>query len=135
MIAGFLTGSRVYGKPRDDSDLDLCLLVTKDELDLLRKCADMATGDQEHAEEENEENEVRMYPPNGRVLRFGKLNVLCFIHNDTEGDFFSFALGTVKMRKDGSRKEENRDTAVATIQALMNMTLPTTTPTVSEVSL
>jgi len=26
---GFITGSRVYGTPREDSDLDLCVLVTK----------------------------------------------------------------------------------------------------------
>lgn len=133
MITGFLTGSRIYGKPRDDSDIDLCVLVTRDELDLLRKCCDVSGRSQDNIEQQAEDDKRRNYPPNGRVLRFGKLNLLCFVHNNDEDEFFSFALGTVKMLAGEMKGSENRDTAVATIQALMNMT--TQSPATAEVSL
>jgi predicted nucleotidyltransferase len=124
VITGFLTGSRVYGQPKDDSDLDLCLLVTHDQLNLLRLCSDLSGSSQvkEEAEQEAKENAERNYPPNGRVLRFGKLNVICFVHNDTEGDFHSFALGTQKMLKSSARGKDNRGLAVTTFQSLMNTT-------------
>lgn len=133
MITGFLTGSRIYGMPRDDSDLDLCVLVTEGELELLRQCSDLQTTDQEHAEQEAKDNQDRGYPPNGRVLRFGKLNVVCFVHNKHEDAFLSFALGTQKMLASESKGTDNRSQAVATIQSLMNMAIPS--PVAVEVSL
>lgn len=120
MIAGCLTGSRVYGLPRDDSDLDLCLLVTRDELDLLRRCSDCCGKTQGTEEQETQTDKERNYPPNGRVLRFGKLNVLCFVHNDSEIDFFSFALGTEILCKSKAKGTENRALAVDLFQTFMN---------------
>lgn len=37
MTNAFLTGSRAYGTPRFDSDVDLCLLVSKEDEAKLRK--------------------------------------------------------------------------------------------------
>lgn len=39
----FLTGSRVYGTPREDSDIDLVVLVHQEELDLLHKLSESST--------------------------------------------------------------------------------------------
>lgn len=34
-MSAFLTGSRAYGTPREDSDIDLCLLMDEDEAEAL----------------------------------------------------------------------------------------------------
>lgn len=39
----FLTGSRVYGTPREDSDIDLVVLVSHAEIDLLHKLSENST--------------------------------------------------------------------------------------------
>ncbi len=112
MITGFLTGSRVYGQPRDDSDLDLCMLVTQRELELLREVAESA-----------DDGDLTEQYDNARVLRFGKLNVVCFVHNQHENEFLSFALGTEKMRHSKVVYQPNRDQAVVVIQSLIGVTL------------
>jgi len=55
----FLTGSQVYGSPRVDSDVDLAILVTEKEANILRACADHA------------------WP-----CRYGNLNLIIFISDD-----------------------------------------------------
>ncbi len=60
MSKSFLTGSRVYGTPKEDSDLDLCVFVTQAALEELRKMADKVGNSR------------------GDSLMFGKLNLLCF---------------------------------------------------------
>lgn len=66
-LQAFLTGSHAYGYPGPDSDIDLVVLVTKDEFDKLRQNADSMEGVDEQ------------YDENGSCsLRFGNLNLLCF---------------------------------------------------------
>lgn len=56
----FLTGSRVYGTPHADSDVDLCVVLSEENLNLLRELCDGDPGS------------------GGDSLRFGKLNLICF---------------------------------------------------------
>ncbi len=66
-----VTGSAVYGQTRDDSDIDLVVLVTPADINLLRFFADnMVT---KHERKESDAG------PGGisASLRFGKLNLLC----------------------------------------------------------
>lgn len=65
-MKSFLTGSRVYGVPKSDSDIDLVVLVNEDDIKKLLPMADGADG---HGGCEHYED--------GVSLRFGKLNLLC----------------------------------------------------------
>lgn len=62
-MTAFLTGSQAYGKPRPDSDIDLCVLV--DSADYLRLKA--------LAGYDGDANREGSFP-----CRFGKLNLLVF---------------------------------------------------------
>lgn len=62
----FVTGSRAYGIPRHDSDIDLVILVDKEDLNLL-----LAMG------QEIDEGNGGYDPEDARCLRFGTLNLLC----------------------------------------------------------
>lgn len=62
----FATGSRVYGKPRKDSDIDLVVLVDQFTMELLLDLAD-----------EDVQSNNGYDPADARCLRFGKLNLLC----------------------------------------------------------
>lgn len=63
-MKALLTGSRAYGTPRTDSDVDVVLRVTQAELDALLSAIPA-------------EN-VRKYPENDSVsLWFNKLNLIC----------------------------------------------------------
>ena len=61
----FLTGSRVYGVPKNDSDIDLVVLVSAEDAVALTKMADRSdtTAEQEYE--------------GGISLHFGKLNLIC----------------------------------------------------------
>jgi hypothetical protein len=63
-MKSFCTGSRVYGTPRDDSDLDLVVVVEPGDFELLAENADNGG--------------VALYggAENGQ-LKFGKLNLIC----------------------------------------------------------
>lgn len=63
----FLTGSRKYGTPRDDSNVDLVILTDGVSLHKLSELADDA-----------EEHKSPGYGalPRGKSLRFGKLNLI-----------------------------------------------------------
>jgi predicted nucleotidyltransferase len=67
-MRSFLTGSRVYGTPRQDSDIDLVVLVSEGDLIALSKLAD---------ELKDLESPGGAYYEDGTSLRFGKLNLLC----------------------------------------------------------
>jgi len=72
MSKPFLTGSRVYGTPRADSDIDLVVLVTPEELDKLALFADVKMEEMAPFEDRyGGDAEIR------RSLRFGKLNMIC----------------------------------------------------------
>lgn len=67
-MKSFVTGSRVYGTPRPDSDIDLVVLLSCPDLSRLIDAADnqddLGSPGGEHYED-------------GRSLRFGTLNLLC----------------------------------------------------------
>lgn len=60
MNSAFLTGSRVYGRPRDDSDVDLVVLMTKDEMAALAR----------HG------SDIKDYGTGSLSVRFGILNIV-----------------------------------------------------------
>lgn len=64
-MKSFLTGSRVYGTPRVDSDVDLVVLVSQADVNVLW---------------ENNDSES---PSSGTAtLRFGRLNVIALVDNE-----------------------------------------------------
>lgn len=80
----FSTGSRTYGTPRPDSDVDLCVLVSPETLAILRQGADRSL------RQEREILHQERVGPNGTLsgreseeedpgdsLYFGKLNLIC----------------------------------------------------------
>ncbi len=64
----FLTGSHAYGIPKPDSDVDLVVLVSPEDMEKLRLLADR---DDSHPEDQN------YIIAGGVPLRFGKLNLIC----------------------------------------------------------
>jgi hypothetical protein len=68
-----LTGSRVYGTPRDDSDLDLCILVSDDEYNQFLVTADR---DPDGDRVAGSECGTAEWSRRTRSFRFGRLNVL-----------------------------------------------------------
>lgn len=63
--SGFVTGSRAYGTPREDSDIDLVVLITEQQLGKL--VASCAIG----------ETKNTTYNGDKTILRFGRLNLFC----------------------------------------------------------
>ena len=59
MMNAFLVGSRVYGEPREDSDIDLVVRMSPEDAYQLRRLADP----------------IRQNDPMG-VVRYGKLNLV-----------------------------------------------------------
>ena len=95
-MKAFVTGSRVYGTPREDSDIDLAVFVTIKELNLLCIMAD----------------EVPDVPDSGgedvsRSLRFGKLNLLCFT-DETEFQAWREATDELIQRCPATREDAVR---------------------------
>jgi hypothetical protein len=101
MISALFTGSRVYGRPTKESDLDLVLLVTHRERELLIKMADdVCTNSYEVGEE-------RSYS-----LRFGKLNVIAVTDPVA---FAVFQKATKKLKGEGA---VDRDRAVEVMKLM-----------------
>lgn len=107
-MQGFFTGSRVYGTPREDSDLDLCVLVTADEFDTLLEAVEEVTdklGDPMSKDE--------ALAPSGKCpdqsLRFGKLNMICMIEPQELWQYKAWQTGTANLF---ARKPVTRDDAV-----------------------
>ncbi len=71
----FLTGSRAYGTPREDSDIDLCVLLSRDDYHTLKAAL---------PEDAREDMDDGRYDeePGGMNIRFGQLNLLAF--NDAD---------------------------------------------------
>ena len=80
----FLTGSRVYGRPREDSDWDLAVRCDKETAQRLAAVSDMESPDQSDSE----------YSATSACIpvRFGVLNLLLCV---TDESFAEFVLGTV----------------------------------------
>lgn len=66
----FLTGSHVYGRPRDDSDVDLVVLVSHADLKTLAK---LLGGEVESTQEEDEPTR---YPAGSLSIKDGRLNLI-----------------------------------------------------------
>ena len=78
----FLTGSRVYGTPSDQSDLDLVIRVSPEDMETLKKASD-----------------------NGRLpIRFGKLNLICCV-DEAHYDAFAEARRECLMASPVTRDE------------------------------
>ncbi len=97
----FLTGSRVYGKPRPDSDIDLVILIEEKDLNKLIKMAD------ETMEANNDYD-----PKDARCLRFGKLNLLCCL-NPKHFDVWKSGTDELLRRKRENDEPVSRDTAIS----------------------
>ncbi len=95
----FLTGSRVYGTPREDSDTDLVVYVSQADLAILRATAGVAAPDLKSK-----------YPEKGATLMFGKLNLICV---EDAAKFEAWRSATEALK---ARKPVTRDEAVRTIK-------------------
>ncbi len=83
-MQSFLTGSRVYGIPRPDSDIDLCVLMSYSEMRILVDA---------HGREPGEEGSAL---PRATSLRFGSLNLLVTFD---EGAFSEWKIATDDLSK------------------------------------
>lgn len=85
----FLTGSRVYGSPREDSDLDIAVLCEEaSELTLLRLMSGKSPA--------QVKRKGRSGGPDNDSLYFGKLNLICFT-NKVEFEAWRRATDSLKM--------------------------------------
>ena len=100
MNRAFLTGSHVYGTPRESSDVDLVVLIDRAELDRLRE---LLGDDPEH----------NPYGAScGASIRIGKLNLIAVT---STAEYDRWLCGTKILRM---RAPVSRDVAVATFAAL-----------------
>lgn len=76
MSESFLTGSRVYGSPREDSDYDLVVLIDKDDANRLATGSDDGIGEL-----------AAKYGQEVTNLQFGKLNLI-LVYTQEEFDFW-----------------------------------------------
>lgn len=95
----FLTGSQVYGTPHEKSDIDLVVLVSQPELEIL-------------AAHHRSDSDPEVYKGmTSTALRFGKLNLLCVTD---EADLAVWRSGTDELV---ARKPVTRPEAVALFTA------------------
>jgi hypothetical protein len=92
----FITGSRVYGQARSDSDIDLVILVDCETKSLLAKFG---------ADEKG-------------TIRFGCLNIIAV---ETPTEFAAWKVATAQMvyRKNTTGEKTNREDAIKLIDSLM----------------
>lgn len=88
----FLVGSRVYGTPREDSDIDLVVRIDHEQAQMIRALAD---------------------PPKGNdpvgVVRFGKLNlIIC----ETDGGYEAWREGMDEVMDEFRSGPVTRDRAM-----------------------
>ena len=103
-MKAFITGSRAYGVPTDESDIDLIVVVEASTLLLLSTLADNSGSGMEEATERG-----------GASLRFGRLNLLCV----TEKHHEIWKRATDELRE---KAPVTRDVAVAHIKAALDRT-------------
>lgn len=84
----FVTGSHAYGTPDSLSDVDLVILVTEDDLKILKE-----QSDDKHVWDTDYQHRA----PQAACLRFGKLNVIACT---TEEAFMVWRKGTKKLKAD-----------------------------------
>ena len=76
-MKSFLTGSQVYGKPRNGSDIDLVVLVSESDGDILKRMSD---------------------DPSFRKVTYGQLNLIVLNAEDSED------VAKYNIWKDGTEK-------------------------------
>jgi hypothetical protein len=103
-VKAFITGSHAYGTPREDSDIDLVVFVSPNDL---KKLAGVEGGDS-----------ARYGNLAQAFLRFGNLNLLA-VDNDT--DYEVWLKGTVDLK---ARRPVTRDEAVAHFKMLQTEARP-----------
>ena len=96
-MSAFLTGSRAYGTPQPDSDIDLCVLVSREDLEVLKRVAG-ATDTQE-------------YWNTDAALRFGSLNLLAFADAP---QYEAWKRGTAELKE---KRPVTRSAAIAHLDA------------------
>ena len=74
-MKAFLTGSRVYGVPQANSDIDLVVFLSRDDLAVLRQFDEGP--DPRHTTNTGSEPDKPFEDGVGAPLRFGKLNLQC----------------------------------------------------------
>lgn len=89
-MTAFLTGSRVYGAPTEDSDIDLVVLVDELTQDKLRGWSES--------------------PDWSYVVRFGRLNLICVTSED---ELAAWRAGTASLRQRVSQTGRPIDREVA----------------------
>lgn len=92
----FFTGSRVYGEPKESSDVDMVMLVTEDEANMLRPLADTRGGSADVKGDFS--------------LKFGRMNVLTMT---SVAKFNAWLTATEKLI---DRRPVTRDEAVKLIE-------------------
>lgn len=94
MIRGaFLTGSRAYGTPGPDSDVDLAVLTDEATYQMLKTLAD-----EEETLDDGEPRHPRIKSATeckGGPLRFGRLNLLCFTRGE---EFYAWMHATSTLK-------------------------------------
>lgn len=105
-----LTGSRVYGVPREDSDVDLVLLVSETELNILKTAADTVNVQSTGGSAEES-------PAIVATLRIGRLNILACA---TQWQFDLWVKGTKHLLEENTITGQfrSRERAVEVFQAL-----------------
>lgn len=97
----FITGSRAYGEPKENSDIDLVVFVSDSDLQLLCECGGVSLED---AKEEYREAD-------SASIRFGKLNLIA-VANPNYFNAWKRVTDTLVKRKAVNRKPVKRDEAV-----------------------
>lgn len=93
----FITGSRTYGKPRPDSDIDLVIRVTPEEADTLRE----------------------MSQSKGEPVRYGRLNlILC----TTDIEYAMWNVGTEQIKLRGPHTREEAKEVFDSLRRLLDLT-------------
>ena len=94
----FVTGSRAYGTPRKDSDIDLVVFVTEADLKRLQDFCELSGHEQA-------ELDVEYISAGGTPLRFGELNLLCVTD---ERKYNVWRKGTVELKRRVKRKGKSQ---------------------------
>lgn len=99
MNNAFVTGSRVYGIPKENSDIDLVVLISDEDWEHLAMASD-------------DENSVNEYGTKNKSIRFGNLNLLV---TTEQKDFDVWMKGTEELK---ARRPVERDEAVKLFSGL-----------------
>ena len=107
----FITGSRAYGTPKYDSDIDLVVLMPADELEALIEI--QGTLETKHENIYSLDDTGNKVPSHS--FKFGRLNLICF--TDPK-EFAGWQAATVLLK---SQRPVTRDYAIKTIATCIDV--------------